>query len=132
MTGDFQLAVFAVLVDILLARTLEAYRDAEAFELPNEPRSFTWHFLKYLQYSLLFFSGYFSACIAFFESYLVAMVVVIGWLMPMKVYFDWVLKKFRNRYRCERCGFLKTDHVNISEYGCRVRDPKTGFVIEEY
>ena len=35
---------------ILLARMIEAYRDAEIFQQPLDPRSFLWHLLKYPQY----------------------------------------------------------------------------------
>ncbi len=38
---------------IIIARTIEAWRDARIFEFPTEPRGKLWHFLKYPQYGLL-------------------------------------------------------------------------------
>jgi len=38
---------------IIIARIIEAWRDARIFEFPTEPRGRLWHVLKYPQYGLL-------------------------------------------------------------------------------
>lgn len=42
---------------ISFARLIEAWRDAEAFELPTLSRSLSWHLLKFWQFGLLALFG---------------------------------------------------------------------------
>jgi len=46
-----------IIMWLCLARILEAFRDAEAFERPVQDRSVTWHLLKIVQFLCLFMTG---------------------------------------------------------------------------
>jgi len=42
---------------IVIARSIEAWRDAQIFKNPKKDRGFLWHILKYPQYGLWVLSG---------------------------------------------------------------------------
>lgn len=49
--------MIAIILLVSIARVLEAYRDAEAFERAIEIRSLKWHLFKFLQYGFWFIAG---------------------------------------------------------------------------
>lgn len=70
---------------IVLARFIEAYRDAEAFERPVEARSFLWHLLKFPQFSFWVAAGYFLD-----NFWFIGLGVLVAW--PV---FEMSLRTFR-------------------------------------
>jgi len=84
---------YAILFQIFFlccARIIEAIRDAEAFDKPNEERSLLWHILKIPQYMLLAAAG--AAC---FHTPSLAggmLAVFFAWVV-----FEVTLKGARNR-----------------------------------
>jgi len=81
-----------LIASVVLARIVEAYKDAEAFERPIENRSLIWHLLKFIQYPLWSVAGYF----------LFDMERVYIWI-PVAIGFGWAafeyfLNKFRASY----------------------------------
>lgn len=85
-------AMILTIVAIILARIIEAYRDAESFEKPKEDRSMLWHLLKYPQYLLWVFVG---ANMSLFDSAIkCAIIVTIGALIAAIV-FEFALPYFR-------------------------------------
>ena len=48
-----------IIIIIILARIIEAYRDAEIFKNPTANRSWQWHILKFPQYGFWLLAGYF-------------------------------------------------------------------------
>jgi len=105
---------------IIIARIIEAWRDARIFEFPTEPRGKIWHFLKYPQYGLLIGSSmayflilHFGLDLGFYimgDLYLfgtwswhvLLTVVVIGVDAGLAYFvFEWFLPFFRKRIEVE-------------------------------
>jgi len=96
---------------IIIARIIEAWRDARIFEFPTEPRGRLWHFLKYPQYGLLIGSAlaYFLILnfgLALFDWWvwnLLATIIVIGIDAGLAYFvFEWFLPFFRDKMNSER------------------------------
>lgn len=87
---------------IILARIIEAWRDAQIFKAPTKPRGFWWHAFKYPQYgawsaaALVYFIGfYFWAELTIWPalgSVVVAYVVDVLIAWPI---FEYFLKRFK-------------------------------------
>ena len=81
--------IFVIL--IVIARIIEAYRDAEAFEYPTDSRSQLWHIFKYPQYALWLSAGYLLSEYPFVEALIWLMVS----LLIAGVVFEISLRLFR-------------------------------------
>jgi len=95
---------------IIIARIIEAWRDARIFEFPTEPRGRLWHFLKYPQYGLLIGSALAYFLILHFglqphlwwDWNLLAIIGVIGIDAGLAYFvFEWFLPFFRKRIEVE-------------------------------
>jgi len=96
---------------IIIARIIEAWRDARIFEFPTEPRGVLWHLLKYPQFGLLIGSGltYFLILNFGLELFirgdwnLLAAIVVIGIDAGLAYFvFEFFLPFFRDKMNPER------------------------------
>lgn len=88
-----------IIVAIILARIIEAYRDAEAFEKPTEGRSTLWHLLKFPQYILWIFVG---ASATLFDSGAIkyAIYIALGVFIAGIIFEFIALPYFRRLMKC--------------------------------
>ncbi len=104
---------------IIVARIIEAWRDARIFEFPMESRGKLWHFLKYPQYGLLIGTGlaYFLILNFGLELFswiwnLLATIGVIGIDVGLAyLAFEWFLSFFRERMRLPADEWVKVNEV---------------------
>lgn len=85
--------IFLVLILPSISRAIEAYRDAEAFELPIDSRSTTWHILKFPQFGIWAIWG--ASLVFSTNGFIFALVSLI----PARFIFEWSLRFFRKRYK---------------------------------
>ena len=91
---------------IIIARIPEAYRNAEQFEKPTDPRSVLWHRLKYIQFGSWYFAGSLHVSYLAFgippnsditDSFLLSLIFVIVGLLIAWLVFNKLLWYFRRR-----------------------------------
>jgi len=88
---------------IIIARIIEAWRDARIFTFPTEPRGKLWHLLKYPQYGFLIWSSLTYYMILLFVwgiwNILVTVLVIVIDAGLAYFVFEWFLPLFRKRMK---------------------------------
>jgi len=88
---------------IIIARIIEAWRDARIFEFPTESRGRLWHLLKYPQYGLLIGSSltYYMLLLFVWGIWNILVTVLVIAVDAGLAYFvfEWFLPFFRKRMR---------------------------------